>query len=124
MTTRTDALLSQQETGKITASIIPVMPGCHPALIANNPHSERQFRHPSDLTRTRKNRILIAISYVRCQSFTSSNMFGHFGAGAAAGRWVGTAVKSRGGFVPVPVVPGDVAAGRVSVATVARSVML
>ena len=30
--TRTDALLSQQETGKITASIIPIMSGCHPAL--------------------------------------------------------------------------------------------
>ena len=33
MSTRTDALLSQQETGKITASIIPVMSGCHPALV-------------------------------------------------------------------------------------------
>jgi hypothetical protein len=30
--TRTNALLSQQETGKITASIIPIMSGCHPAL--------------------------------------------------------------------------------------------
>jgi len=30
MTTRTNALLSQQETGKITASIIPVTAGCHP----------------------------------------------------------------------------------------------
>jgi hypothetical protein len=32
MSTRTDALLSQQETGKITASIIPIMSGCHPAI--------------------------------------------------------------------------------------------
>jgi hypothetical protein len=32
MSTRTDALVSQQETGKITASIIPIMSGCHPAL--------------------------------------------------------------------------------------------
>jgi len=32
MSTRTDALLSQQETGKITASIVPVVSGCHPAL--------------------------------------------------------------------------------------------
>jgi hypothetical protein len=33
MPTRTDALVSQQETGKITASIIPVVSGCHPALV-------------------------------------------------------------------------------------------
>jgi hypothetical protein len=33
MSTRTDALVSQQETGKITASIIPVVSGCHPALV-------------------------------------------------------------------------------------------
>src|SRR3569833_2648147 len=32
MSTRTDALVAQQETGKITASIIPIMSGCHPAL--------------------------------------------------------------------------------------------
>jgi hypothetical protein len=31
MSTRTDALVSQQETGKITASIIPIAAGCHPA---------------------------------------------------------------------------------------------
>jgi hypothetical protein len=31
MSTRTDALVSQQETGKITASIISVVSGCHPA---------------------------------------------------------------------------------------------
>src|SRR3954465_11082478 len=31
MSTRTDALVSQQETGKMTASIIPVGAGCHPA---------------------------------------------------------------------------------------------
>jgi hypothetical protein len=29
--TRTDALVPQPETGKIAASIIPVMAGCHPA---------------------------------------------------------------------------------------------
>jgi hypothetical protein len=33
MSTRTDALVSQQETGKITASIISVVSGCHPALV-------------------------------------------------------------------------------------------
>jgi hypothetical protein len=31
MSTRTDALVSQRETGKITASIIPIVAGCHPA---------------------------------------------------------------------------------------------
>src|ERR1041385_869732 len=31
MSTRTNALVSQQETGKMTASIIPVAAGCHPA---------------------------------------------------------------------------------------------
>jgi hypothetical protein len=31
MSTRTDALVSQQETGKLTASIIPIVAGCHPA---------------------------------------------------------------------------------------------
>ena len=36
MPTRTDALVSQQETGKITASIVPIMAGCHPARATNN----------------------------------------------------------------------------------------
>src|SRR5689334_20566435 len=31
MSTRADALASQQGTGKITASIIPIAAGCHPA---------------------------------------------------------------------------------------------
>jgi hypothetical protein len=43
MYTRTDALVSQQETGKITASIIPVMSGCHPALVHNDLRAA-QFR--------------------------------------------------------------------------------
>ena len=55
----------------------------------------------------------------------------YFGAGAGAGagvvgRCMGAPVVSRGAdlFVPEPVVAGEVAAGRVSVATVERSDML
>jgi hypothetical protein len=33
MSTRTDALVSQQETGKITAFIIPIAAGCHSARV-------------------------------------------------------------------------------------------
>ena len=31
MSARTDALVSRSETGKMTASIVPVVAGCHPA---------------------------------------------------------------------------------------------
>jgi hypothetical protein len=37
MSTRTDALVSQQETGKITASIVPITAGCHPAHAMKHP---------------------------------------------------------------------------------------
>jgi len=37
MSARTDALLSQPETGKMTASIVPVLAGCHPAQVSDNP---------------------------------------------------------------------------------------
>jgi hypothetical protein len=47
MTTRTNALLSQQETGKITASIIPVAAGCHPVRYPVN--QEGRFAVPDDL---------------------------------------------------------------------------
>jgi hypothetical protein len=40
MSTRTDALVSQQETGKITASIIPIVAGCHPARAIKTPESD------------------------------------------------------------------------------------
>src|SRR5689334_7463569 len=43
MSTRTDALVSQQETGKMTASIIPVGAGCHPARGFPNTESEKAF---------------------------------------------------------------------------------
>jgi hypothetical protein len=33
---RTDALMSRPETGKMTASVIPVAAGCHPAVPAFN----------------------------------------------------------------------------------------
>jgi hypothetical protein len=50
MSTRTDALLSQQETGKITASIILVMPGCHPALALTSEVFSRSqpIKHEAD----------------------------------------------------------------------------
>jgi len=35
MSTRTNALVSQRETGKITVSIIPVVAGCHSAPLGN-----------------------------------------------------------------------------------------
>jgi len=31
MSARTDALVSQPEAGKMTASIVPIAAGCHPA---------------------------------------------------------------------------------------------
>jgi hypothetical protein len=37
MSARTDALLSRAETGKMSsASIVPVMSGCHPAVRSSN----------------------------------------------------------------------------------------
>jgi hypothetical protein len=32
---RTDALLSRPETGKITASVISIAAGCHPAMLTS-----------------------------------------------------------------------------------------
>jgi hypothetical protein len=40
MSTRTDALVSQQETGKITASIIPIVAGCHSARVIKTSGSD------------------------------------------------------------------------------------
>ena len=37
MSARTNALVSQPETGKMTASIVPVVAGCHPAQASDNP---------------------------------------------------------------------------------------
>jgi hypothetical protein len=42
MSTRTDALVSQQETGKMTASIIPIAAGCHPAHVMKTFNYERR----------------------------------------------------------------------------------
>jgi hypothetical protein len=40
MSTRTDALLSQRETGKITASIIPIAADCHSAHEVKPPNAK------------------------------------------------------------------------------------
>ncbi len=56
MSTRTDALVSQQETGKITASIIPVVAGCHPA---------RGNRTPCTGERSIRNRVAILTEHRR-----------------------------------------------------------
>jgi hypothetical protein len=36
MSARTDALVSRSETGKMTASIVPIVAGCHPARALTN----------------------------------------------------------------------------------------
>jgi hypothetical protein len=50
MSTRTDALVSQQETGKITASIISVTSGCHPALSSSTVSELRRLSQSPSLS--------------------------------------------------------------------------
>jgi hypothetical protein len=52
MSTRTDALVSQRETGKITASIIPVVAGYHPARAITTCEADYGSNH--DLGRDRE----------------------------------------------------------------------
>jgi hypothetical protein len=52
MSTRTDALVSQRETGKMAASIIPVVAGCHRRVLVDNAQDQGEFNTSHRLQET------------------------------------------------------------------------
>jgi hypothetical protein len=94
MSTRTDALVSQQETGKISASIVPIAAGCHPALVVKSflcglrsngairEPSARVQRHGVWLRRTKNFVVSAVASHLRPTAIMNAG--GHLGASRGA----------------------------------------